>query len=292
MIKARDAADKLMPKDIVPKDILSTYSRVAYVAFGYGGVAVTDLSLVITLLGVCCAYQINFATLISEYKLFGIWQLTATQLTVLSAVLVYPISCRRYLSGLANISTAGLLCVLVNVAVLLGFGLFNFGGALLTRGEAGGVRRLTYGPESPTDLAAYFGVAVFCFGLCSFAYPVEESMLRREEFPQALLYCLAAVCAVYVAVGDGAALLFNLDVAGGGVGGNILLSMPPETMAALAGRSSMAAVCLLTYPLVLMPPAQMLEAALLNTHRLPLGATDEGGCRCRGGWRCVWDWWC
>lgn len=49
-----------------PQHLSSNYSRVAYAGAGRLGVALADFSIIVTLLGVCIAFQITFATLLSE----------------------------------------------------------------------------------------------------------------------------------------------------------------------------------------------------------------------------------
>lgn len=49
-----------------PSHLSSTYSKMAYAGAGQLGVIVTDMSIIITLLGVCIAFQITFATLLHE----------------------------------------------------------------------------------------------------------------------------------------------------------------------------------------------------------------------------------
>ncbi len=49
-----------------PSHLSSTYSKMAYAGAGHWGVLVTDMSIIMTLLGVCIAFQITFATLLHE----------------------------------------------------------------------------------------------------------------------------------------------------------------------------------------------------------------------------------
>lgn len=49
-----------------PSHLSSTYSKMAYAGAGHLGVLVTDMSIIVTLLGVCIAFQITFATLLHE----------------------------------------------------------------------------------------------------------------------------------------------------------------------------------------------------------------------------------
>ena len=49
-----------------PSHLSSNFSKIAYAGLGNIGVVVTDVSIIITLLGVCIAFQITFATLLRE----------------------------------------------------------------------------------------------------------------------------------------------------------------------------------------------------------------------------------
>jgi hypothetical protein len=49
-----------------PDHLSSTFSKVAYAGAGKLGVLITDISIIITLLGVCIAFQITFATLLRD----------------------------------------------------------------------------------------------------------------------------------------------------------------------------------------------------------------------------------
>ena len=49
-----------------PPHLSSNYSRIAYAGAGNWGVLLADFSIIITLLGVCIAFQITFATLLRE----------------------------------------------------------------------------------------------------------------------------------------------------------------------------------------------------------------------------------
>jgi hypothetical protein len=49
-----------------PPHLSSGYSKIAYAGAGNIGVVLTDISIIVTLLGVCVAFQITFATLLRE----------------------------------------------------------------------------------------------------------------------------------------------------------------------------------------------------------------------------------
>jgi len=246
MIKCRYAADNL---DIpVPAGVLSTYSTVAYKGMGWIGVFLADSSLIITLLGVCCAYQINFATLMIDVP-FVNTHFSVTGLIIASAVLVAPLSLAKDLKSLASMSSIGLACIVLNIVAVMVYGCLLYGDTAIEEfslpakhsGDSAGFRHLPSFPTSIGDGASFFGVAVFCFGICAFAFPIEETMADCKQFYLAVTGCLVLVCVIYMVVGDGAATLYNYDR--NGVQGNILLNLPLDSLFAITARLSMAAVC-------------------------------------------------
>lgn len=147
---------------------------------------------------------------------------------------------------------------------------------------------LTYFPLSIGDTTTFIGVATYCFGLSSLAFPIEESMEHKENFSIAVLYSLIFVWFVYVLIGNGAAILYIHD--SDGINDNILMNLPEDSVVASLVRFAMASVsrspylctflliffpssqvCLLTYPLTLIAPAQMIEyfigQYLVNRHQ-------------------------
>lgn len=72
--------------------------------------------------------------------------------------------------------------------------------------------------------------------------PIEESMTRRQDAPSASFRALLLVWALYVLVGDGAAVLFAGDAEHGGVQGNILQNLPEKSVSATIVRLLMAIV--------------------------------------------------
>ena len=192
--------------------------------------AIADLCVFITLIGVCVSSQINIATLIKD--VIGD-AMDLNTLVVLSAAVVYPISCFRNMSGLAKMSPIGMFCLLLNVAAIVGYGILLYWDQI-TNVE------MPLWPSSLPDMAAYGGVAIFCFGLCSLVFQVEESMEHSDEFSSALAICLCIVCITYFFVGDGVALLYSH--APQGIYGNVLLNLPQHDFISVFSRFAMVAV--------------------------------------------------
>lgn len=230
---------------VLPKGINSTYSGLAYAGFGWPGVYFVDLATFVTLIGVCIAYQINFGTLLHDIPQISS-VVSVDSCIIISALIVFPISCAKDLSALSSMSSIGLACIFINLFAIFAFGLSRFGDHIWSSSSAdpsGGTQtNITLFPESLSALTQYAGIAIFCFGICLLAFPVEESMADKREFPQALGSSLLFVCIIYTIVGDGAAYLYSFDSAGGGVKGNILLNLPQDSVAATIIRLSMCGV--------------------------------------------------
>lgn len=231
MMRCKNASRHLQ----FPLGVTSEYSKIAYAGFGWLGVRITDWCIFITLIGVCIAYQINFATLIADIPSVPF---TTTQLICIGGLLLYPICCVKNLGVLAPISGIGLFCIFLNIFAVFGFGFSSYGQLLLSAPDT--ATAVPLGPQSLSGLSSFVGVAVFCFGICSLAFPVEESMEKKEEFPMAVMSCVIFVCIFYTIVGDGSAMLYVHDI--NGINGNILLNLPQNSISACIARVAMAAV--------------------------------------------------
>ena len=156
-----------------PLGISSTYSKIAFSGAGWYGVYITDVSIIITLLGVCIAYQITFASLLQQIP----GNTTSPYfLTILSGIIVLPISCVKDISGLSVFSLVGLICLIIGILIISIYGFYNFSSMTFespfespSTGE-----RLTFFPKSIVDMTSFIGVATFCFGLCVSVFPIEE----------------------------------------------------------------------------------------------------------------------
>ena len=253
MISCRRALLKLKSEKTwnVPDGLLllSTYSEVAFAGLGKYGVYLADFSVAGSLLGICCACQINIATLLHGLPFVNV---SVSTLTVISALIVYPISCAKDLSALSAFQFIGIICILFNVAAFLIYGYILY----IKAPDNDYLPSLL--PESRSNVSGYFGVVVFCYGVCTYIFPVEENMENSKDFNRALLYCLVLVSLFYIIVGEIASLLYN-ETTQGHISGNILLNLPNDSIATCIARISMTGVCLLTYPLTLLPPVTMTE---------------------------------
>ena len=192
----------------IPPGISSTYSKIAYVGAGYFGVFLTDFSIIVTLLGVCIAYQITFATLFHEIPGCN---LSKTALTIISGAIVLPVSCTKDVGFLSNFSFAGLICLIIGVFSILVYGLWNYGN-----------ESVEYPMQSLTSNNTLS------------LLPTTFSDATTETFS------LIFVWFVYVLIGDMGSFLYIHDLAG--IKDNILSNLPQQSFAASLVRLSMACV--------------------------------------------------
>lgn len=239
----------------IPNEVNSTYSRIAYCALGWPGVRITDICIVVTLLGVCVTYLITFSSMLEEIP--GI-PFSASQLIAFSVLIVYPMSCYTDVSKLTSFSLLGLVCLIGGVVSIVCFGLYLFGEDVILTGNID----LPLFPQSITDFSTFVGIVTFGFGLPSLAFPVEESMARPSEFYIAARWAVIFVWIVYFCMADGVSILFVHDDRG--IASNILKNLPTYSFLGNVVRIAMAFVCLLTFPLTFIPPAQLAEQALVQ----------------------------
>jgi solute carrier family 36 (proton-coupled amino acid transporter) len=221
-----------------PPEISSSYSRISYCAFGHWGAIITDLSVFVTLFGVCVSYQIAFAQFLKDIPSHPLqnWSDIAQTIgyTYFSMLIVYPLACQQNIGFLAKTSFAGLSCLLVSIGVLIGYGLSTF------QPELRNVSGLSLWPETITSFSTFSGVAIFCYGLCTFTFPIEESMRDRKEFPKAVIWSTILITIFYSLIGDTLAFVYAQDESG--INQNILHHLPIHSTPAILVRLALAIV--------------------------------------------------
>ena len=178
--------DRVCRGSTFPAGISSKYSRIAFSAAGWIAVYFTDTCVILTLLGVCVTYLITFTMLLQEVNFNPF---TAPQLTIIASVLVFPLSLAKDVSALAKFSLGGLFVLLVGVVVIFGYGIIfsekNASSSNVSYAD------LPLFPSSWSGLGTYLGVATFCFGIASIAFPVEV---------YALLFVFCLCCILFLSV--------------------------------------------------------------------------------------------
>lgn len=237
-----------------PPEVTSTYSQIAYCAGGWPAVILTDFCIVVTLMGVCVTYLITFMTLVRDIGVT--W--SSFKLALLSAALVYPSSTLTDISKLTFISFSGLVVLVLAVCALVVFGINDFGDAVARDPFSS----LKIFPNDGDGFASAVGIAVFGFGLPSLAFPIEESMKVPDDFWKASQYAVLFVWIIYTVVGVGVSMLFIHDPRG--ISSNVLTNLPADSIIAHIVRVLMALVCVSTFPLAFIPPAEMMERMVTN----------------------------
>ena len=201
------------------------------------------------------------------------------------------------MDAMASLSLVGMVCLVAGVVAIIAHGVHAYGSIAYSEFEYSeniqqlhDHERVALWPASLADTAAFLGVTIFCFDICSLAFPIQESMQYKHEFGTAVLWSLVFVWLVYVLLGDIGAVLYVHDVSHG-IRENILSNLPVHSTISLLVRWAMACVSvvtdllsrfnlwyshelcaffyqvgLLTYPITLAPAAQMLEHHLATTY--------------------------
>lgn len=220
-----------------PSEISSTYSRLSYAAFGRLGAIFTDLSVFATLFGVCVSYQIAFAQFLKDIPSNPLsnWSDFAQTVgyTYFSILIVYPLACQRNLGFLSYTSFAGLVCLVLSIGVLTAYGFDGFHWDpqhIIVR----------MWPESLSSFTTFSGVAIFCYGLCTFTFPIEESMCDRTQFSKAVIWSTIFVTFFYICIGDTLSLVYAHRQSG--IDQNILHNLPIYSTPAILIRFALALV--------------------------------------------------
>ena len=222
----------------------SAYSAIVYSAFGSRGMHLLDFCLGVMLLGVCCALQIQAVELIHALS-----SLPWYACSLLAGCLLAPLVAQRTLARLSLVSLAGLAVLAMGLMAVLYHGWYQYGWPSQVPPEA-------LSAPQPSGFAQFFGIAAFSFGVQSVLLPVQDGMSDPARAPEALVRALVAVVLAYVLVGVMLSTLF-CSASAGGPKPLIILNLPrPSTVASLVQTSS-AAVALLSYPMPLLPLAEL-----------------------------------
>ncbi|GMI06916.1 hypothetical protein TrVE_jg13049 [Triparma verrucosa] len=235
---------------------VGTFSAIAKEAVGNVGLSLVDYTIVIMMVGVCISYQVAAAGfLVNDPTLsFG----TAAN-TVLTAVVLLPISCVPDIGFLSKYSVMGLGAIVISFLVIFYHGYTEYG-----LSGFGDVPVSTLYPDSLTNLSHWYGVSCFCFGISPMTFNVKDSMSEPSTMNSACRVALLVVFLSYCVIGDGTLLLLTPDGAPG-ITGDILQSLPAASLMASFVRISMTFVCLVSFPLCMVPAAEVVEGKLFMT---------------------------
>jgi sodium-coupled neutral amino acid transporter 11 len=173
----------------------SIFSALARHALGPSGTRLLDFSLIVTTLGVCVVYQLSSGQLLDSAGLALVSSGWNTPLcTLLSGVVIYPLTLPTSLAFLSKAAVGAMLCLLVGFAVIF------YDGA--SRGA--GVPPLTTNMlfnNSLKGISVYFGIIAFSFGIPSMLFPIQTEMRNPEKIQTAVRHGLGGVFLVYALLG-------------------------------------------------------------------------------------------
>ncbi|GMH63077.1 hypothetical protein TL16_g12919, partial [Triparma laevis f. inornata] len=235
---------------------VGTYSAIAKEALGNFGLSLVDYTIVIMMVGVCISYQVAAAGFLANDPLISFG--TGVN-TVLTALVLLPISCVPDIGFLSKYSVMGLGAIVISFLVIFYHGYSEYG-----LSGFGDVPVSTLYPSSLTNLSHWYGVSCFCFGISPMTFNVKDSMAEPSSMNSACRVALLVVFLSYCIIGDGTLLLLTPDGAPG-ITGDILQSLPAASLMASFVRISMTFVCLVSFPLCMVPAAEVVEGKLFMT---------------------------
>lgn len=237
-----------------PPEGTATFGRVAWYAFGKGGLEVVDAAMLLLLMGIAVAYTSAILGFLADTP-FSLGRLLDA--AIAGAVLIL-LSLVPDIGFLSNASAIGLLALLASVVIIAGYGLQEYEAS----NTAGVFSSLSFWPESLSGVSRWFGCLAFGFGVAPLTYNFRESMREPDQMVPATGVAFGVVAIAYIAAGLGLFVLFP------GVTGEVLHELPPQGIVPLVTRLAMVWVALTTAPLLLVPCAELLEGKWRTQNRV------------------------
>ena len=248
---------------------------VARGAYGSTGRLLVDGTTASLLLGVCIAYQVAASSfMLSDPELDFTGTALGEALGGNAGALFFPLAALCLFSDLASLSkfsAMGLVAIAFSFVVIVYHGLSLNGTSGFTTSTFSEARggTLTLLPPSFSTFAVYYGTASFCFGITPVTFSMKSSMKDPTKMAAANRLALLCTYTFYAIVGTFVILLYSPPNAPA-LKGDILAALPPGSPLTLAVRASMIVVCVVSYPLCLVPCADIITAALLDAPLLSL----------------------
>lgn len=239
-----------------------SFAAVGSYAMGAAGTALVYISVVVTLLGAATAYLINANLLLRSTHFYlnpGWSDDTAMYVnTLFYMMLMYPLACIKSLAPLSRLSFPAIVALIAGFAVIIKLGLDMFGWPPMD--EVLNWDAL-YVPQTFKGFSSFFGVAVFSYGATIIILEIQESMVKTEEFIDALKTSLWFIWVSYSVLGGAALLIYQQK---GPVGDNIMEELPTGSLAEEPLLLFITMATLFTYPLAMQPVACIFEQALIG----------------------------
>jgi amino acid permease len=252
--------------DVGESPARTAYSKVMAAAMGGRiGSKLLEGSLSILLIGVCSSMQVQASQLISACLGIDYWAAV-----IGTMVILVPLVMMRTIKILASVAGAGLGVLGVGLAAVGAYGVSVVGVPPLSPN--------LYQLPSLRELAIFYGIASFSFGLQVTLLPVQDGMKQPSRASEAVAWSLVIVVAFYALIGVCLSSLFWR--AEGGVQQLVLLNLPAPSAVATLVQLSSALVAVLSYPLLLMPVVQMVPTMFIRDDTTK---PDEPGLAVRHG---------
>ncbi|CAB9517361.1 amino acid [Seminavis robusta] len=229
----------------------STYSRVAWYAFGPLGLYTLDLLMATLFIGVVVAFVDATRGFLRDTPF-------TTGSDILDAMaiaaIIGPMSAVPDMGYLAKASATGLGVLFFSFAVIAAYGLFDN-----SNPDANNDASWNWYPENGVEgVSTWFGCLVFGYGIAPLTYNFRESMTEPTQMVQASSVALLIVASSYVLLGVGLYLLFpNVD-------GDVLRMLPSQGWLPIIIRLGMAVVVFVTAPLLIVPCGQLVEGKIVK----------------------------
>jgi amino acid permease len=228
----------------------STFSALAFLAFGKIGTKLVDISLTLTLLGVGVTYQIQTGTLLDSCGFISPTPFHQKCWTLVCTVIILPLTWLDSVSYLARTSFIALLALMVGFGCIFAYGAQEFG---LPASSS----EIQYWPDNLNAFSVYFGCAAFSFGVPTVIFPVQEGMKHPEHVYPPLKAGLFTVLLIYMFLGAFGMLLYLGDSEP--INQIIILNLPQDSATSTAVKVLNAIVATFSYPLVFYPIAKLME---------------------------------
>jgi len=226
-----------------------SYGDLALRAFGPGGRAIVDGSLLLSQMGFVCAEMLFVAT--NGVKgLRGIgWEPapSAADLVLAELVVVLPMSMLRSLRYFKWSNFIANIVVVSNVCMLF----FYTVAGLLNSGPVPDIEVVS------GDWLIFAGTTVFAFECINFVIPMYEAADNKEGFTFLLTRSLGSIVVLYIVFGGASYALY-----GGATEAPVTLNLPSGSALAMVAPLCFAVACLLSVPLMLFPGVALIESYL------------------------------
>ena len=246
----------------------STYSRVAWYAFGPFGLLVLDIMMVMLFIGVVVAFVDATRGFLRDTPV-------TSGSNVIDAIgiacIIGPLSAVPDIGYLSKASGVGLVVLFISFVVIAVHGLMEYEPTTveesLPRSQSsfsendGAIATFNWHwlPENGAEgVSQWFGIVVFGYGIAPLTFNFRESMAEPQHMVQASTVALLIVAGSYIVLGVGLYSLFR------DIDGDILHTLPSDGWVPVVIRLSMAVVVFATAPLLILPCGQLIEGKIIK----------------------------